>query len=83
MSLILKIFCVICVICGLVVAQKETPDTFFSEWRPNSDTRGIRFVGNKVCADCHPREAVQLTTPMANARWECSIECAGAEACRS
>jgi len=71
MSPILKIFCLICITCGLVVvlgrAQADKPDTFFSEWRPNFDTHGIRYVGNKVCADCHQREAAQLTTPMANA----------------
>ena len=64
MNLTLKTICVICVICGCVFAQS---DTFFSEWRPNSDTRGIRFVGNKACVDCHPRESAQLATPMAQA----------------
>ena len=63
----LKAICVICVICGLVFFCRAQQDTFFSEWRPNADTRGIRFVGNKACIDCHPREAAQLTTPMAQA----------------
>ena len=68
MSLFLKAICVICVICGLIVALgRAQTDNFFSEWRPNSDTRGIRFVGNKACVDCHAREASQLTTPMAQA----------------
>lgn len=64
MNLTLKIICVICVICGCVFAQS---DTFFSEWRPNADTRGIRFTGNKACVECHAREAAQVTTPMAQA----------------
>lgn len=64
----LKIISAICVICGLIVVLgRAQTDTFFSEWRPNAETRGIRFVGNKVCADCHPKEATQLTTPMAHA----------------
>src|SRR5687768_8825200 len=68
MRLFLKTVCVICVICGLIVVLgRAQSDTFFSEWRPNSDTRGIRFVGNKACVDCHPREAAQLNTPMAQA----------------
>ena len=71
MSLLLKTVALICVICGLVVvlgrAQTDKPDTFFSEWRPNFDTHGIRYVGNKSCVDCHAREAAELTTPMANA----------------
>ena len=68
MSRTFKSIGLICVVCGLIVvlARAQT-DTFFSEWRPNADTRGIHYVGNKVCADCHPKEAAQLTTPMANA----------------
>jgi cytochrome c554/c'-like protein len=68
MSLTFKTLGLICVVCGwIVMLCHAQSDTFFSEWRPNADTRGIRFTGNKVCADCHPREAAQLTTPMANA----------------
>ena len=68
MTFALKIIIGICVICGLIVVLCHAQsDTFFSEWRPNADTRGIRFVGNKACVDCHPREAAQLTTPMAQA----------------
>ena len=64
----LKKICVIGVICGLIaVVCRAQSNTFFSEWRPNSDTGGIRFVGNKACIGCHPREAAQLTTPMAQA----------------
>jgi len=63
----LKTICVIGVICGLVFLCRAQSDTFFSEWRPNADTGGIRFVGNRACIDCHPREAAQLMTPMAQA----------------
>jgi hypothetical protein len=67
-TFVLKTICIICAICGLIVVLAHAQsDTFFSEWRPNADTRGIRFVGNKACVDCHPREAAQLTTPMAQA----------------
>jgi hypothetical protein len=63
-----KVIGVICVICGFIVTLcRVQTDTFFSEWRPNADTRGIKFVGNKACVDCHPREAGQLNTPMAQA----------------
>jgi hypothetical protein len=63
-----KVIGVICVICGLIVMLcRAQTDTFFSEWRPNTDTRGIKFVGNKACVDCHPKEAAQLNTPMAQA----------------
>ena len=58
----------ICVLCGLIaVFCRAQSDNFFSEWRPNADTHGIRFVGSKACVDCHPREAAQTTTPMAQA----------------
>src|SRR5215208_3941991 len=67
MSFVLKKICVICVICGVIVLCYAHADNFFSEWRPNADTRGIRFVGNKACVDCHPKEAAQLHTPMAEA----------------
>ena len=65
--MIKKIVLIISVICGLVLLVRAQTDTFFSEWRPNADARGIKFVGAKACVDCHPREAVQLTTPMAHA----------------
>ncbi len=68
MILSLKTLRVIGVICGLIVVLcRAQSDTFFSEWRPNSDTRRILFVGNKACIGCHAQEAAQLTTPMAQA----------------
>src|SRR5262249_31711824 len=67
-TLSLRTLGVISAICGLITVLCHTQsDTLFSEWRPNSDTRGIRYVGNKACIDCHAREAAQLTTPMAQA----------------
>src|SRR5215211_6177269 len=57
----------LCILCLFVVTVFAQSDTFFSEWRPNFDTRGISYVGNKACVDCHPREAAQLNTPMAQA----------------
>lgn len=64
----LVLISVLGVICGFVIVVAQNPgDTFFSEWRPNADTRGIRFVGSKACVDCHPKEASQLNTPMGQA----------------
>jgi len=48
-----------------VVRSRAQQDDFFSTWRPNSETRGIRFVGSKSCVECHAKEAKQLNTPMA------------------
>lgn len=62
--------------CGVLVAHAFTSlvsqtrnDTndIFADWRPNSDTRGIRYVGSKACVQCHTKEAPQLHTPMAQA----------------
>ena len=65
----------ICIICiSLVAFCQAQQDNFFSEWRPNADTRGIRYVGSKACAGCHDKEASQLTTPMAEAM-EVSADC--------
>lgn len=56
------------VICGLLVVMCQAQqDNFFSEWRPNSNTRGIRYVGNKACIECHAEQAPQLNTPMGQA----------------
>jgi hypothetical protein len=45
-------------------AQSENP---FIDWRPNSDTRGIRYVGSRACVKCHAAQANQLAAPMAQA----------------
>ena len=56
----------ICVIGFLVgvfgYAQREN---IFSDWRPNLNTNGVRYVGSKACVECHKAQASQLTTPMA------------------
>lgn len=58
----------ISLICISIVAFCQAQqDNFLSEWRPNADTRGIGYVGNKVCVECHAKEASQLNTPMAHA----------------
>src|SRR4051794_12327221 len=58
----------ICVICGwLVVLCQAQQDNLFTTWRPNSDTRGIHYVGNKACVECHKQQVKQLDTPMAQA----------------
>ena len=64
----LLLICATCVTCGLFLRiSRAQQDDFFSTWRPNSETRGIRYVGNKACADCHAEQAKQLNTPMAQA----------------
>jgi hypothetical protein len=46
------------------LAQGESP---FSRWK-SRDYAGLRYVGSKVCAECHEHEArAQLATPMAHA----------------
>jgi hypothetical protein len=49
---------------GKTHAQSNNP---FVEWRPNSDTQGIRYVGNDACVTCHASKANQLAEPMAHA----------------
>src|SRR5688500_19827745 len=45
--------------------QGNTP---LSRWRPTQDYSGIGYVGSRVCAQCHAKEAAtQLATPMAHA----------------
>ena len=51
-------------ICAFAYAQR---DDIFADWRPNSDTRGIRYVGDKACVECHAAQAQQLKTPMGQA----------------
>lgn len=58
--------CAICASRGFITSHAQQ-DNFFSTWRPNSDTRGIRYVGNKACVECHKEQAKELDTPMAHA----------------
>jgi hypothetical protein len=45
--------------------QGNTP---LSKWRPTQDYSGVGYVGSRVCAQCHAKEAAtQLATPMAHA----------------
>ena len=64
---VLKIIVGICLLAGFIVVCQAQVDTFFSEWRPNADSRGIRFVGNAACVECHTRKAAYVHTPMAQA----------------
>ncbi len=58
----------ICVIGVLVgVFSHAQRDNIFSDWRPNSNTRGVRYVGNKACVECHAAQAPQLSAPMGQA----------------
>ncbi|HZI59226.1 MAG TPA: hypothetical protein VFD62_00865 [Pyrinomonadaceae bacterium] len=45
-------------------AQREN---IFSDWRPNSNTHGVGYVGSKSCLQCHKAQAPQLNTPMGQA----------------
>lgn len=57
--------CVIGILVGVFGhAQRES---IFSDWRPNSNTRGVRYVGNKACVECHAAQAPQLSAPMGQA----------------
>lgn len=58
----------ILLVCSLIVsAGHAQQDNFFSEWRPNSPTRGIKYVGNNACIECHKEQAAQVHTPMGQA----------------
>lgn len=47
-----------------VMAQGDSP---LAKWKAH-DYAGVRYVGSKVCAECHAQEArAQLATPMAHA----------------
>ena len=62
--------CLLTFVVGLRLFQSLTQaqvDNLFSEWRPNADTHGVRYVGNLVCVECHAAQARQLLTPMAQA----------------
>jgi Cytochrome c554 and c-prime len=62
----LLVFVLVCI--GGIHSLSQTPvKDLFSDWRPNTDTGGIRYIGNKVCVGCHEAEATQLATPMAQA----------------
>jgi cytochrome c554/c'-like protein len=54
-------------ILGLVILCQAQQNNFFSEWRPNADTRGVRYVGSRTCVECHKEQAMQVHTPMAQA----------------
>ena len=58
----------VCVITALIIVLCHAQvKTLFSEWRPNSDTGGLAFIGSKACVECHPKQAAYLSTPMAQA----------------
>ncbi|HVG17841.1 MAG TPA: multiheme c-type cytochrome [Blastocatellia bacterium] len=53
-------------------AQQNDP---LSRWRPTRDYSGVRYVGSKVCAQCHQSKAsTQAATPMAHAM-EAAADC--------
>src|SRR6185436_5328596 len=66
-SFVMKAGAVLLVAVSFIAFSHAQTNTLFSDWRPNSDTGGVKFVGSKACADCHPRQAKYLTTPMAQA----------------
>lgn len=42
--------------------------TSLQSWRPNQDTKGIRYVGSETCAECHEVETERYSSmPMARA----------------
>jgi Cytochrome c554 and c-prime len=53
---------------SLTTGQIQSQRNPLSEWRPTDDSPGIRYVGTRVCAQCHKQKAAtQLATPMAHA----------------
>jgi len=57
--------CVVGLLVGIFgYAQR---DSIFSDWRPNSKTNGVRYVGSKACIECHKAQAAQLSAPMGQA----------------
>ena len=51
----------------LFTSSQAQSDKLFSDWRPNNDTKGLRYVGSKACVECHAPLVNQLLTPMAQA----------------
>jgi Cytochrome c3 len=49
-----------------VQGQVEGNDPL-SKWRPAKDYSGLRYVGSRLCAECHANKSSQLATPMAHA----------------
>ena len=66
-SFVSKAGVVLLVAVSFIAFSHAQTNTVFSDWRPNSDPRGVKFVGSKACADCPQRQAKYLTTPMAQA----------------
>lgn len=58
------VFAIGVLLCVFAFAQR---DDIFSDWRPNSETRGVRYVGDKACIECHAAQAQQSNTPMGQA----------------
>ena len=72
----LLVACLICITgIPLVLSQSTKLGDPFQEWRPNADTFGTHYVGSKTCVKCHPVQAPQLDTPMAQAL-EIAPDCA-------
>ena len=63
----IKAWSIFLITVSVIALCYSQTNTLFSEWRPNSETGGVKFVGSKACADCHPRQANYLSTPMARA----------------
>src|ERR1044071_9035466 len=63
--------CAVITLAGLHLpsSQGQKPETNpFSKWKPANDYSGLRYLGSRVCAQCHATKvATQSVTPMAHA----------------
>jgi hypothetical protein len=68
-AILLAVCALTCVVGmrSLLTQTNAQTDNVFSDWRPNFDTRGIRYVGSKACVECHANQASAVATPMAQA----------------
>src|SRR5579872_3145501 len=55
--------------CSILEAQNQIDANFPREgWQPTRALSGVRYVGSKVCAECHLTESAQQpSTPMGQA----------------
>src|ERR1051325_8111272 len=72
-KILLLLMLVFCLMAGAGLSSSSTQGQVSSnhplaKWKPASDYSGLRYLGSKVCAQCHAAKvAAQSATPMAKA----------------